>query len=89
LETAHELLRHVYPKGSKSREASWWLEGVGAFDDESIDALPGSLLIPDKDDDSLYFNDAFTEDEALVEYHMNPYWCLYSLHTVSMSELLS
>jgi len=71
---ARELLKLVYPAGSKSRKALWWVDCVGAYDDETFDALPGSFLIPGEKNDAVYFKKAFTENAELLEYHMNPYW---------------
>ena len=74
LEGSRELLRDVYKAGTPSRSASWWINCIGAYSDDTFDNLHKSFVYAEDKKQRIYFTNKFLDDEAYHEYQMNPYW---------------
>jgi len=84
------IIQKVYPRGSKGRQLSWWIECVGAYNDDLIDALSEPFVLPKQVRESVYYSKEFAEEadskvidffpkfkdkkKSLKDYHMDVYW---------------
>ena len=66
---SNELSSDVFPIGSPNRELDYWMMVLGTFNAEEQYASLNSFLIPDNGNNLLNFNNDFTANPEMHQYH--------------------